>query len=252
MTITRLILSTFILILFSCNNVSDTKARYLDNNKTKVEPKKNKKSCLEEYAMKPCDLLDLNKVARIANVDPSILELKPPHEQLPKSSIRVCKYTWSTGRKTKAIVAGRPYELDADNDILIGMFKILDSEKSKMKTPYTAWFDNAHRQMTEEESEKLRESAREKFNEDESKDILEVGNLLLDGVIDIGKKDVYINVDGMGDRASARINGMSPDVYLDILDKNLTFRIVVNVSNDKNENFELAKKLGAEILAICD
>lgn len=244
----QLLTTIIVLFLLSCNGATDVKSSSSNKDNSPTEQKKNSKSCLEKYAMKPSTILDLKTVASLANVEESALEVIPEDEKL---SARVCKYTWSTGRKSKFKVGPDFMELEVSNDIVVGLFRILDAEKSGLKPPYSEWFKNSHRQLTQEEVVNLRKSVNKDLEKNDELNS-DIGMQLLDGIIDLGKKDVYIDVEGLGDLASAKISGISPDIYLDILHKNLTFRVVVNVSNNKNENFELAKKIGAEIISLCD
>lgn len=66
---------------------------------------------------------------------------------------------------------------------------------------------------------------------------------------DLSGDDItFKDITGVGDAASWRIK----EKELTVLVGKITFQVSVEVSNNDDENIELAKKLAAEVLAKCN
>ncbi|GLR15614.1 hypothetical protein GCM10007940_02290 [Portibacter lacus] len=194
--------------------------------------------------MDPCALLTKEKAASIANIDPELVTVKEP-VKMKNPLYLTCTFRWDSDRTTTVKTALGAMEVAQDNQIQIGSFKLLDSEK--IKQPFPEYFDGYYKNVTAEDAEKFDKKLQEELAE-ESETAKKIGTSISKMSLNFN----YKSVSGIGDRASWETSTMGTDGHLHVLHGDVIFSVIVNISDDVNDSFDVAKKVANEILALCN
>lgn len=146
-------------------------------------------------------------------------------------------YSWPSDRKIK----GTSYP--QSNEIGLKWLKVIDFY-SKKETPL-ATFNHLYRNPTEAEKEKAFQEAEKGLNKRgvSEKDIKNTVN----EAKSLAATTKYLRIQGVGDAAAWEYSSN----YLIVLAGKVTFRVIVNVSENPEENIALAQKLALEVLKKC-
>lgn len=242
-------------ILFQCK--SD---RFNQKNQTKKTSKESvlsetKNSCLADYQMRPCDLISAAKISEISGIAESDMEVSPPTEAVLKMKSAQdyisCKFSWPSDRTMTVEAMGRSMTVPLDNTIGVGFIKILTEEKlkSRAKNSYVHWFEDHHKNVTEEDMKSLEGDVDEKLEEEglgeESKNAAK-------SIMKMASSFTFTSVEGIGDMASYETNPKSTSLTLDVLHGDVIFGTTVDISEDRDRNLEIAKQISKEILKVCN
>ena len=236
----------FISFLFTSCSESENNTQAQDTTKkASVESRTQEKSCLEEYQAEPWKLFSLEEIAQFTNLPASEGTMQEPMKT-KKLSYRAVRYKWDTGRTMifKSKHTGE-MKIPVSDDLTIGSFTILDSEK--IKGSFVDHFKNKYRKPTAEEQAQF-DAAFARQLEKESDLTKDVGK----GFAGLAKLIDYLNIDGIGDAASWETNPKSPDGLLHVLHKNMTFVIAINMNDDRDYNLGIAKTIAVAIVEKCD
>ncbi len=240
-----------ILAFAGCGGTENETVKDVANKKVKSSSTQN--SCLESYAMDPCKLISLADVAELSDVEVSSIEKKPPLDMFKNPMMRTCIFRWPSDRTMTVEVLSQSRTVPVENEVFVGSFQILDDPDSRIKPPYTEWFDRAYRQMTEEEQEKYQKMIDDEVDKQTNDDKQSSqAKSMAKSFMKMAGTDQYIKVDEVGDKATAVITKKSPQVSLNILHGNVKFNVNVNVSDDSEENLKLSKVIAQKILSRCD
>ncbi|WP_235299507.1 hypothetical protein [Portibacter marinus] len=237
------------LMLSACGGNSTDQVSKLSNNVS--EKNKTGSSCLAEHAMEPCNIFDLNQIAGWLEMAAAELEQKGPPELenapklLSNPMVRYCNYNWSTGRKQSLTVGSRTIEVDKDNTIGIGGFKLLDKEE--IDKPYGEYFDNYYRTMTDEEVAAFHKKVEEEM-EEESEQVKSAAKTITSMI----PKSFFTKAEGIGDKAVLEGNDLNSEARVHTLHGNIVFTVISDLSENFDENATMAKRLAKEAVASCN
>lgn len=146
-------------------------------------------------------------------------------------------YSWPSDRKVK----GTPYP--QSNQIGMKWLKVIDFYSTK-ETPI-ATFNHLYRNPSEAEKEKAFQEAEKGLNKIgvPEKDVKNTVN----EAKSIAATTKYLRIQGVGEAAAWEYSSN----YLIVLAGKVTFRVIVNVSENPEENIALAQKLALEVLKKC-
>jgi len=241
-------------ILFQCKG-----DRFNQKNQTKKTSKETvqsetKNSCLADYQMRPCDLISVAKISEFSGIAESDMEITAPTEAVLKmKSVQDylnCKFSWPSDRTMTVEAMGRSMTVPINNSISVGFIKILTEEKleSRRKKSYAHWFEDHHKNVSEEDVKSVEGDVDKKLEEEghgeEAKDVAK-------SIMEMASKMTFTSVEGFGDMASYETNPNSSSVTLDVLHGDVIFGTIVDVSEDRDRNLEIAKQISKEILKIC-
>lgn len=235
-----LILITF--FIGACSDSDKSTQAQNSSNKSSVESASQGRSCLDKYQAEPWTLFTLEELANFANLPASDGVMEEPIEMKNLSS-RATGVKWNTGRTMTTEVTG-DMKIPVSDTLTFGRFEILDPER--IEGSFVDYFYNSYRSTTEEEQAQL-EQAFAKELENEGDLTKEIGQ----GFVNISNSINFQTIDGIGDAASWQTNPKSPDGFLHVLHKNMTFVVVTNLNDDRNYNLGVAKKLGLAIIEKC-
>jgi len=239
-------------LFFACgeaNNATNVKSQTSE----KKSNKPTSKSCLEEFVMNPCDLVSQDEIAGFLGVEAAQLTKELPLERFKKSEMRSCRFKWDTGRKMQIDVAGSKMEVPLDNSVLFGSFQVLDANDSKVEPPYLEWFKNAHRSLTAKEEDQLEKQVDKSLaKSDQNTSSKENAKQIIKSATKYVNKSEYRSIAGVGDHAIAVINPKTTQIMFYVLHQNITFTVVAEATDDKEEGVQIAKNIAKAILGHCD
>lgn len=202
----------------------------------------NEKSCLEEYADLPCNILSAEKVFELTGIEASKVELGEPITSKIAGRIQ-CAYLWNSGRTEKVKTAIGDIDAKLNDKVDIGHFRIFEENNESMTAE--SWFERSYPTVSAEEL-KVREARyKEKLAKGE-KDMVE--EALIRTYLSLDRK----RIEGLGDRALVDIHKTLTVATVVVMDKNTSFQVSVDISEDVQENIEVAKKVARSVLAVCD
>lgn len=227
------------LLLVACNSKSDNQAT--DN--TSNAPSENTVSsksydCLEDYLEKYDELLSQADITSVYS-DP----LDDVKEKLSGGNYGEHILSWNSDRPMQTIsVAGREMEFNDMNRIGVENLSFLKKDADLVSARET--FDFGYRPLSPEQIANLEERVAAAAEDDNVKD---VGLSALQA----RAKFHYEFVDNLGTSAWYQWTG-SEGGELVIMAGRAKFAILTKVSNDPNENKDLAVKLAKIVLSKCD
>lgn len=239
--------ATLIVGLAACDNSdqSDSENNAQDSTEEiSVLFRTREKSCLEDYQAEPWSLFSLDEIAKFANLSASEGTMAEPMK-VKNLAHRAAGYKWDSDRTLTVKVGEREVSVSESDKVTLGRFTILDAEK--IKGSYVEHFKNQYKKLTAEEQAQFDQAfARQLENESDLTKGIGKGFAGLSNQID------YKNIDGIGQAANWETNPRSSDGLLHVLHKNMTFVVVVNLSDDSDYNLEVAKKIAAATIEKCD
>lgn len=233
-------------LLFSCGN-SDGNG----SDSTKLEESNEKmtdlSACILSYQTKYDQLLPLSAIQKHYKGDMSKAEKK--YDSQPEAKIHDtdnCEYVWDSKRIQKMKLMGREMEFPSPNRIGIkwigsSLFTIMG--KATPLESFKAFYRNTTAKEKEVAFQKAGEVMKKKgYDEKTTKTASSMGKELSSG-----DNITFKSIEGIGEAASWRIK----DKILTVLVGKITFDITSEVSENDEENIELAKKLALEVLSKC-
>ncbi|GAB2795195.1 hypothetical protein GCM10027275_45390 [Rhabdobacter roseus] len=163
-----------------------------------------------------------------------------------KASMDKYVISWKSDRTRTLEMGNSKMEIPLQNEIgvmWLGSDLFMISKKATPLENFKAFYRNP----TQEEMDKAFKAAEERIKNDPkySKEQAETATGMAKGM---AAKNKFENIPGIGDAASFN----KEENYLTVLVGAMTFQVVANVSKDKDENLDLAKKLAKEVLAKCE
>ena len=196
-------------------------------------------SCFEKYAGKLDELLTRDDIISVYSTD--IENAQKNYLRAVPAAYQACIYEWESNRTRTIKVTGREMTIPSPNRIGVANLSFYGE---KIKDPL-AYFKNAHRTPTEEEKTYMQQEMTKKLEEEElSAPQKETGTKLTTSVMD---KIQFEAVEGIGDAAAWDFM----DSALVVLTGRTKFKIIVDISDAKEENLAIAKKLAILVLKKC-
>lgn len=185
-------------------------------------------SCLGEFALQPCSLLEKSRLSEFASTDEQSIEVEPPDikpdEEITEYTQVYCMYSWSSDRvSTMTVMVGETEiqtDISLDNNILIGNLKVINEE-----------------------------------------DLLEFNDETYEDYYDrnyaVNNEETQQDISGIGEKAVAAVISQAghsnwDKTSLSVLHKNVVFIVEADVSDDNEADLEMAKKVAEEVLALCN
>ena len=233
----------------ACNNTTanSTEKSTTEVEKTEAVSTSGNADCLKSHADKGTldQLLPLDVIKKHYNVPAQAKKSYSYRSEAKKHDKDTYEYTWDSDRVRKMTISGREIEYPSSNRIGLrwvgsDLFKIMG--KPTPLENFKAFYRNTTAAEKEAAFKKAGESMKEKGYDAKTTETATKMAKDLSGD-DITFKEIA----GIGDAASWRIK----EKELTVLVGKITFQVSVEISNNDNENIELAKKLAAEVLAKC-
>ena len=199
-------------------------------------------SCLADFQAEPWTLFSLDEVADFVGLAAASGKMEEP--MLTKNlAFRAAGYTWETGRTMTTKVTG-DMKIPVSDTVTIGRFEVLDPES--INGTFVEHFRNQYQVPREQQQAEL-DAAVTKQLENESEAAQSFGK----GISNISKSINYQTIAGIGSAAVWQTNLKSPDGMLNILHNNVTFTVVTNLSDNRDYNLEVAKKIALAVIDKC-
>jgi hypothetical protein len=203
--------------------------------------------CLKSHADKGTldQLLPLDVIKKHHEVPVQAKKAYSYRPEAKKHDKDTYEYTWDSGRTRKMKIAGREMEYPSPNRIGLrwvgsDLFKIMG--KSTPLENFRAFYRNTTAAEKEAAFKKAGEAMKQKGYDTKTTET--ATNMAKD----LSGNDItFKEIAGVGDAASWRIKEKELTVLVD----KITFQISVEISDNDDENIELAKKLAAEVMAKC-
>ncbi len=222
-----------LLLLFACNTRSPN---------IEASPSKGlavNSSCFDKYADKLDELLTKNEILSVYPTVSALAEYQ--YSKVGPVDYHICQYEWQSDRSYMMKVGQQEIVVPRPNKIGVGFLRTYNES---IKDPLV-YFNNAHRTPTKEEMAEYEKMAKKQMDK----------KGLTEGEQKIGKeittpfleKISFTTIDGLGDAAAWD----HMESALAILVGRIEFKIFVEISEDVNQNQELAIKLAKIVLAKC-
>ena len=239
------------LLLFSCNSSESENVAGEKSVSTSTTSKSNKKtaSCLAKFNHDYSKLLTeedvLKHISSISNAE----ELKIKYDA--KSAQNYPEYgeiyyTWPSDRPGVQLSPSFPSEHPDDNTISLTNLAFQEGDVDQLRKR----FQTAYQEMSKEEIDAGIERL-EKSYKDKPAEELETAK----GFLQARGKSKNKPVEGVGDYAywyPTSVMGMKLGSKIVVLAGNAQFEVVAKVSENDEENFEMAKKIALEVLSKCN
>ncbi|MBA4848954.1 hypothetical protein [Emticicia sp. BO119] len=193
--------------------------------------------CLLSYQPKLDHLLPLATIKRYYTINISEAKLSYQPSKNGNYDRDSYSYRWPSDRKMKG------FDFYQSNEIGLKWVKIIDFYKEK--EPPLITFNHLYRNPSEADKEKAFQEA--------DKELVKRGVPQKDvqNTVKIAKNLAsttrYLRIEGVGDAAAWEYSSN----YLIVLSGKVTFRVIVNVSANTDENIAIAQRLALEILKKC-
>lgn len=203
-------------------------------------------ACLLTYQTKMDQLLPLETIQKHYTGDMGKAEKKYDFSpEAKKHDKDTYEYTWPSNRKTTMKLMGQTMEMDVSNRIglkWLGSDLFMITGKATPLESFKAFYRNASAAEKEAAFKKAGEKMKEKGYDAKTVDAATgVGKDLFTDEI------TFKEITGVGQAASWRIK----EKELTVLVGKITFQVSVEISENDDENIELAKKLALEVLTKC-
>lgn len=230
-------LAGVVFVLFSCNSGNKKSSEATSDSKTeKASNKTNGKSydCLKKYEKDYKGLLTKEEMASVYPIDFDVAT-----KSLSSGSYGEYTYSWPSDRPPLNIeVAGMKMKTSDDNRIGVTTFSFSSGKIDKYAINT---FDMGYKKLSKEELELIQNNLDKEKDEVKKtgKDLMKVrAKSSWDFVDDLGWSSWY--------KWDKRYGGK-----LAVLAGRAKFYIVIKISNDPDENRDLAKKLAEKVLVKC-
>lgn len=236
--------------IFSCNSSESEIAVGEKMVSSAAASKSDQKtaSCLTKFNHDYSKLLTKEDVLKhISMIDPEGLEMKYDAESVKKyPEYGEIFYTWPSDRPDVQMHPSFPSKYPDENSISLTNLDFKDGDADQLRNR----FQTAYKQMSREEIDaglaRLEKSFKDKPAEE-----LEIAKKLLKG----RGKSKNSPVEGVGDHAywfPTKVMDLYLGSKIVVLAGNAQFEVLVKVSGNDEENFEVAKKIALEVLAKCN
>ncbi|MEO8772998.1 MAG: hypothetical protein ABI263_00050 [Gelidibacter sp.] len=233
-----LFLTGIVFLMFSCNSGSKESSETTADGKTKkVSNKDNSKSydCLKKFEDDYSLLLTKEEMTSVYPINSDKIKT-----QLRSGSYGEHMYQWPSDRPTFFMeISGMKMELPDQNTMGVKNLSFY-SDKSEMKSTI-ATFNMAYKELSQEELDRIQESLAKQKDE-----VKQTGEDLMK----VRAKRSWVFVDGLGSSAWYKWNEQWGGELV-VLAGKANFSIITKISNDPEENRELAKKLAEKVIAKC-
>ena len=233
----------------ACNNTTanSTEKSTSEVQKTAAASTAGNADCLKSHADKGTldQLLPLDVIKKHYNVPAQAKKNYSYRSEAKKHDKDTYEYTWDSDRVRKMTISGREIEYPSSNRLgfrWVGSDLFTIMGKPTPLENFKAFYRNTTAAEKEAALKKAGESMKEKGYDAKT---TETATKMAK---DLSGDDItFKEITGIGDAASWRIK----EKELTVLVGKITFQVSVEISNNDNENIELAKKLAAEVLAKC-
>lgn len=232
-------LSVIFILLFSCNSGNKENK---DVTTLETSDKQNRQAsgasydCLKKLEDDYSKLLTKQDMASVVDID-----FDTAKEELRSGSYGEHVYTWPSDRPTFTMkVNGMSMELPDKNIIGVKNLSFF-SDKTELSSA-VASFDMGYKELSEDELATIEDNISKA-----DADVQKTGEDLMK----VRKKMKYDSVENLGSSAWYKWNE-NYGGELTVLAGRAQFDIVVKISNDPEENKELAKQLAQKIIQKCD
>lgn len=226
------------LVFFACNSGNKESLEVnSENANEKISNTDNNRSydCLKKFQDDYGLLLTEEEIASVYPIDFAIAK-----KELRSGSYGEYIYQWPSDRPTFTVeVSGMKMEIPDANILGIKMLSF-SSDDSELKSVKET-FNMGYKELSDKELEKIQDNL-DKQNEDTKK----TGENLMK----VRAKMKFEFVDGIGSSAWYKWNE-NYGGELAVLAGRATFNIVAKISDDPEENKELAKKLAEKVISKC-
>lgn len=210
-------------------------------------PVADKESCLLTYQTKLDQLLPLARIQKHYVGDMSKAKKKYAYRpEAKRHDTDTYEYVWPSNRQRKMNVMGREIEINVSNRIglaWVGNAMFMMARKGSPVENFRFYYRNMTAQEKEAAFRKAGERMEQKgYDKQQTQTAIGMGKDLS------GSEVMFKPVAGVGDAATWRIQEKS----LIVLVGKTTFQVLVDVSENDDENIALAKKLAADVLANCN
>ncbi len=235
-------LITLIILLVSLAACSSKNANQTE---TEQQTEVGNESCIKEYMSKYDQLLPLETIKKNYEV-PSTAKMNYSYSPEAKRHDRdTYEYTWDSSRIRKIKIGGREMELPSPNRIglrWVGSDLFMIQGKPTALENFQSFYKNSTAAEKEAAFKQAAESMKEKGYDTKT----------VDAATSMGKElaadeIIFKNIEGLGEAAVWRIK----EKELTVLVGKITFQISVEVSENDEDNINLAKKLAQEVLNKC-
>lgn len=230
-------LAGLVLILFSCNSGNkespDAKS---DNKSEKVSHKASGKSydCLKDFKDDYEALLTKGEMASVYPIS------EKAKVELRSGSYGEHIYRWESNRPSFTMEVSN-MKMDVPDQNTIGIKNLsFHSDTSELKS-IIGTFDMAYKQLSDKELEQIQKNLEKADDE-----IKKTG----EGFMKVRAKSSWDAVEGLGSSSWYKWNDQWGGELV-VLAGRAQFTILTKISDDSNENKELAKKLAQKVLAKC-
>lgn len=232
-------LGGMVFVLFSCNSGKKEASDVSSDSKTeKVSSKSDGKpnDCLKEFKDDYSALLTKEEMTSVYPID-----FEEADQELRSGSYGQHIYQWPSDRPTFTMdVSGMKMELPDENTIGIKNLSFY-SDKTEMKS-VIATFDMGYKQLSDKELERIQENLAKQDDE-----VKKTGGELME----LRAKRSWSFVEGLGSSAWYKWNDQWGGELV-VLAGKAKFTILAKISNDPDENQELAKQLAERVIAKCN
>lgn len=231
-------LTGMVFLLFSCNSGKKESSETSNDGKTeKSSSNVDSKSydCLKKFEDDYSLLLTKEEMTSVHPIDFNVAEV-----ELRSGSYGQHIYQWSSDRPTFTMeVSGMKMELPDQNTVGVKNLSFY-SDKTDLKS-VIGTFDMAYKLLSDKELDQIQR------NLDKAKDeVKETGKDLMK----VRAKMSWDFVEGLGSSAWYKWNEQWGGELV-VLAGKANFTIVIKISNDPDENRELAKELAEKVIAKC-
>ncbi len=236
-------------LLFSCNSSENETAPGEKNASTSASFKSGQKTatCLSKFGHDYSKLLTKGDVLKhIPNDSGEELEIKYDPESVARNpEYGEIYYNWPSDRPDVQLSPSFPLKQPDKNTVSLTNLVFNEGDIASIQDR----FHTSYKVMSQEQIEGGMVRLEESFKDKPAKD-LETAKKLLEA----RGKSKNISVAGIGDHAywfPTKVMDLPLGSKIVVLVGNAQFEVVAKVSENDEENFELAKKIALEVLAKC-
>ncbi|MFN8347259.1 MAG: hypothetical protein U0X91_19810 [Spirosomataceae bacterium] len=233
----------------ACNSTTANNAEKNtgETSKTESASTAGNADCLKSYADKGTldQLLPLEVIKKHYEVPGQAKKSYSYRTEAKKHDKDTYEYTWDSGRTRKMKMMGREMEYPSPNRVglrWVGSDLFMIMGKTTPLESFKAFYRNTTAAEKEAAFKKAGDAMKEKGYD--AKTTETATNMAKD----LSSNDItFKEIAGVGEAASWRIK----EKELTVLVGKITLQVSVEISNNDDENIELAKKLAVEVLAKC-
>lgn len=232
------------LILASCGGSEQS----ADSTESEATTKSGGESCLWAMGDAPEQLLTMEEAVNLTGLTAEEMEQKanPKYQNV--------QYNWNSGRKTALDMGGKKIPMDANDFIAVNVKQLtekkLNPKWNKDNAPLTPmeYFDKFHAGVSEGAKEAIQEEI-DKQNPENAEGAKKVVGMM--------KFENFQEYDNIGDKAHSEVNASGEkaaglrQTELTFLHGNVVVIVVVDVSDDDEEDRVLAEKIAKAVVAKC-